>query len=92
MTTYESDIFLAFSIYAYRSHSIYLTNLSNLKQLSNKQRKLTLDTSYGTIVDYCFANHDWDLYILFNSNVLLKVDIMSILAYDQQNILVNRME
>ncbi len=85
-----SNVYIAFSIYAYRSHSIYLTSLSNMKELANEQRKLTLDSSYGTIVDYCFSSKDilindyikdskCYLYILFNSNTLLKVDIISIL-------------
>lgn len=90
---YESNIYLAFSIYAHRSHSIYLTTLENIKKLSNEQCKLTFDMSYGTIIDYCFPskdnvydNYTPDLYILFDSNIILKVDIISVLLYNEKEL------
>jgi WD40 repeat protein len=86
--SYTSNIYIAFSIYAHRFHSIYLTSLKNIKQLANQQRKVTFDISYGTIVDYCLLNDYLEnsnccLYILFNSNILIKVNIMSILLCNQ---------
>ena len=54
----NSNVYIAFSIYAHRFNSIYLTSLSNLKQLANEQRKLTFDSTYGTIIDYCFPSKD----------------------------------
>jgi len=93
----NSNIYIAFSIYSHRFHSIYLTSLSNIKQLANEQRKLTLDISYGTIIDYCFApkeslfddyieNSSCYLYILFDSNILLKVNIISILLCNDKHL------
>jgi hypothetical protein len=90
----NSDIYIAFSIYSHRFHSIYLTTLTNIKKLNNEQRKLIFDLSYGTIVDYCFPSKDvlrddyistskCYLYILFDSNILLKIDIISILLCDE---------
>ena len=54
----NSNVYIAFSIYAHRFHSIYLTSLTNLKQLDNQQRKLIFDSTYGTIIDYCFPSKD----------------------------------
>ncbi|CAF0909615.1 unnamed protein product [Adineta ricciae] len=76
-----SDVFLAFSIYADRAHSIYLTTLANLEKASNEQRKLTFNSKYGTIIDYCFSSND--LYILFDSHNLLTVNILSVLSCDK---------
>ncbi|CAF0861196.1 unnamed protein product [Adineta ricciae] len=76
-----SDVFLAFSIYADRAHSIYLTTLTNLEKTSNEQRKLTFNSTYGTIIDYCFSSND--LYILFDSHNLLTVNIPSVLSCDK---------
>lgn len=95
----NSNVYIAFSIYAHRFHSIYLTNLTNLKQLDNEQRKLIFDSTYGTIIDYCFPSKDclYDdyhenaqiyLYILFDSNVLLKIDVISILLCDETELFV----
>ena len=95
----NSNVYIAFSIYAYRSHSIYLTSLTNIKELANEQRKLTLDSGYGTIVDYCFppenilyddyqTNSKCYLYILFDSNMLIKVDIISILLRNNTELFV----
>jgi hypothetical protein len=88
VTTYNSNIYLAFSIYAYRFHSIYLTSLSNMKQLKNQQRKLTLDIAYGTIMDYCLVNYssNLDLYVLFDSNMVLKINMMSILSCNRKEL------
>jgi hypothetical protein len=83
-TSNTSDVLIALSIYGDRLHSIYLTTLSNLQKSSNEQRKLTFDSSYGTIMDYCFpSNSDCYLYILFDSNILVKVNVMSILSCDK---------
>ena len=86
VASYDSHVYIAFSTHAHRCHSIYLTSLSNMKELNNKQRQLTLDTSYGSIIDYCFPSKELllsddicYLYILFDSNTLVKVDIISIL-------------
>ena len=79
--TSTSDVFLAFSIYADRAHSIYLTTLTNLEKANNEQRKLTFDSKYGTIIDYCFSSNH--LYILFDSHNLLTVDILSVLSCDK---------
>lgn len=77
----SSDTFIALSIYAYRNHSIYLTTLSNIE----KSIKLTFDTKYGTIIDYCFLSKDspCDLYILFDSNIFLQVNILKIFSCDK---------
>jgi hypothetical protein len=94
---YNSNIYIAFSIYAHRFHSIYLTSLSNMKKLANEQRKLIFDISYGQILDYCFPSKEYlfndylktsncYLYILFDSNILLKVNINSILLCNQINL------
>jgi len=81
--TSTSDVFIALSIYAHRTDSIYLTTLSNLEKSTNESRKLTFGSNYGTIIDYCFSrNSQCDLYILFDSNTLLKVNILSILSCD----------
>ena len=84
-TSYQSNIYLAFSIYAQRFHSIYLTSLTNIEQFANEQRKLNIDISYGSIVDYYFhqKNSNLVLFILFDSNMLLKIDVISILLCDQ---------
>jgi hypothetical protein len=97
VTCCNSNIYIAFSVYDHRYHSIYLTSLSNIKQLANEQRKLTLDISYGRIIDYCFApkeylfedyitNSNCYLYILFDSNILLKINIISILLCNDKNL------
>ncbi|CAF1309699.1 unnamed protein product [Adineta steineri] len=81
ITSTTSDVFIALSIYASRTHSIYLTTLSNLKNSNNEQRKITFNSTHGTIIDYCFSSkNSTDLYILFDSNTLLKVNIISILS------------
>ena len=78
----QSDVFLALSIYASRAQSIYLTTLSNLKTNPLGQSfQLTFDSQNGTILDYCFPSilkNDCDLYILFDSNRLIRVNINSI--------------
>ncbi|CAF3763007.1 unnamed protein product [Rotaria socialis] len=90
----NSNVYIAFSTYAHQYHSIYLSSLSNMKRLNNEQRELTFDSSYGEIIDYCFpaqktSLNDYTthekcfLYVLFNSNVLVQVDIPSILSYNQ---------
>lgn len=58
---------VALSIYAHREHSIYLTNLAD-----NQTRKITFDSKYGTIIDYTFSS---DLYVLFDSNRLIKLNL-----------------
>jgi hypothetical protein len=94
-----SDIFIAFTIYAHRFHSIYLTSLLNMRELTNKQRKLVFDSSYGTIIDYCFPTKEilfndyitdskCYLFVLFDSNTLLKVDIISVLLCDETELFV----
>jgi hypothetical protein len=82
----SSDVFIALSIYAYRTHSIYLTTLLNLEKSTNEQLKLIFDSNYGAIIDYCFPSKEFpcDLYILFASNILLKVNILSILSCDKR--------
>jgi hypothetical protein len=72
------DVFIALSIYAHRNQSIYVFKLENS---IHEQRKLTFDTNYGAIIDYCFSSKD--LYILFDSNRLIQVNIQSILSSDQ---------
>ncbi|CAF3717492.1 unnamed protein product [Adineta steineri] len=95
----DSNIYIAFSIYFQRLHSIYLTTLLNMKELINEQRKLIFDSSYGTIIDYCFSSkqilHDdyitdskCYLYILFDSNTLLKIDVISILSCDKTELFI----
>ncbi len=81
----SSDLFIAFSIYAHRAHSIYLTTLSRLETSINESRRLTFDSTYGAIIDYSFPSKDFpcDLYILFASNTLLKVNVQSVLSSDQ---------
>ncbi|UJR36024.1 hypothetical protein I4U23_028763 [Adineta vaga] len=94
---FDANVYIALSIYSQRFHSIYLTNLLNIKDFTNTQRKLTFDSTYGTIVDYCFpskeirfndhvADKKCYLYVLFDSNVLLKVDILSILSTHQSEL------
>lgn len=82
-TTASPDVFIALSIYAHRNHSIYLTTLENF---SSEQRKLTFDSNYGSIIDYCFPSQGnaSDLYILFDSNRLIRVNIPSILSCDKK--------
>ncbi|CAF4575942.1 unnamed protein product [Rotaria sp. Silwood1] len=93
----NSNVYIAFSIYGHRLHSIYLTSLSNIKQLANEQRQLIFDSSYGTIIDYCFPSKETlfndytiyskcNLYVLFDSNVLLNVNIISILTSNQTSL------
>jgi len=97
-STSSPDIFIALSIYAYRSHSIYLTTLLNLENSTNEQRQLTFDSNYGTIIDYCFPSKEFpcDLYILFDNNTLLKVNIISIFScdkkefFEENNTIINR--
>ncbi|CAF2903349.1 unnamed protein product [Rotaria sp. Silwood2] len=95
----NSNVYIAFSIYAHRLHSIYLTSLSNIKQLANEQCQLIFDSSYGTIVDYCFPSKknlfdDYtiyskcNLYVVFDSNVLVNVNILSILSSNQTKLCV----
>lgn len=85
-TTTSPDVFIALSIYAHRNHSIYLTTLENF---SHNQRKLTFDSKYGSIIDYCFPsqNNASDLYILFDSNRLIRVNIPSILSCEKKEYL-----
>lgn len=83
-TCYYSNIYVAFSVFGYHYHSIYLTSVENMKQLKNEQCKLTIDMSYGIIVDYCFSSQFHDnsscyLFILFGSNVILRIDVISVL-------------
>jgi hypothetical protein len=66
------DVFIALSIYAHRNQSIYVFKLENS---IHEQRKLTFDTNYGAIIDYCFSSKE--LYILFDSNRLFHVNIQS---------------
>lgn len=82
-TTTSPDVFIALSIYAHRNHSIYLTTLENL---AHEQRKLTFDSNYGSIIDYCFPSqaNASDLYILFDSNRLLRVNLPSVLSCDKR--------
>ncbi|CAF0969234.1 unnamed protein product [Rotaria sp. Silwood1] len=90
-----TDVFIALSIYAYRAHSIYLTTLTNLEKSTNEQCKLTFHSKYGTIIDYCFSSKEsistsqCNLYILFDSNILLKINIISLFSYDKKEILEN---
>ena len=77
----SKDAFIALSIYAYRTHSIYLTTLKNLVESTNEQRKLTFDSTYGAIIDYCFSNSD--LYILFDSHTLIKVNVIAVFSSDK---------
>ncbi|CAF0977538.1 unnamed protein product [Rotaria sordida] len=92
-----TDVFIALSIYIYRTHSIYLTTLENLEKSTNKQYKLTFNSKYGTIIDYCFSSKEFistlqcNLYILFDSNILLKINIIPLLSssYDKNEILEN---
>ncbi|UJR10067.1 hypothetical protein I4U23_014289 [Adineta vaga] len=79
--TSTSDVFIAVSIYADRNHSIYLTTLTNLEKSNNEQRKLTFDSKYGTIVNYCLSLND--LYILFDNHTLFKVNTPAVLACDK---------
>ena len=82
----SSETFVALSIYSSRTHSVYLSTLSRLKEESSEQLQLTFDSQYGTIIDYRFASMDTvsesqcDLYILFDSNTLLKVNLIPILS------------
>ncbi|CAF3679410.1 unnamed protein product [Rotaria socialis] len=86
------NVFIAISIYAYRNHTIYLTKLSNLEKTTNEQCKLTFNSKYGTIIDYCFStkelisNSQCNLFILFDSNILLKLNLISIFSYDKNEI------
>ena len=95
----HSNIYIALSIYAHRLHSIYLTSLSNLRQLRNEQRKLIFDSSYGTITDYCFpleeilfndytTHSKCHLYVLFDRNILLQVDIIPIILCNKTELCV----
>lgn len=80
------NIIIALSIYIDRFHSIYLTDLENMKSLANEQRKFTFDTHYGTIVDYCLINSmsDSSLYVLFDRNLVVQVDIGLMCNYDER--------
>ncbi|CAF0832491.1 unnamed protein product [Adineta ricciae] len=84
---------LTYSIWKMDVVSSNPNTLTNLINFTNTQRKLTFDSSYGTINDYRFPpnkissnNHAGDtkfyLYILFSTNTLLKVDISSLLTCD----------
>jgi hypothetical protein len=76
------NVFIALSIYSNRTNSIYLTTLSNLEKST---KKLTFNSTSGTIMDYYFhPNSKCDLYILFDNNTLLKVNINSILSCDKK--------
>ena len=89
------DVFIVFSIYVYRIHSIYITSLSELDKSTNQQYKLTFNAKYGTIIDYCFSSKEFIsntqcyLYILFDSNLLFKINLLSILSYDKSTIFGN---
>ena len=78
------DVFIALSIYAHRNHSIYLTTLSNLENSINESRKLTFNPKSGAIIDYCFPSNKspYELYILFDNQTLLRINIRSILSCD----------
>ncbi|CAF1964008.1 unnamed protein product [Rotaria magnacalcarata] len=89
-----SNVYIVFSTYARRYHSIYLSSLSNMKQLNNEQRELIFDPIYGGIIDYCFpaqetflndytTHEKYFLYVLFNTNVLVQVDILAMLSHNQ---------
>lgn len=93
MNSNTNQVFLALSIYAYRNQTLYLTTLSNLENsTNNEQCRLTFDTKYGTIIDYCFPPKELiteskcDLYILFDSNILLKINLIQIFLYDKNHI------
>lgn len=90
----DSDVYIAFSIFADRLNSIYLTSLSNMKKFMNTQRKLIFDINYGNIIDYCFPSkeilqNDYAtevkcyLYILFDTYIVINIDILSVLASQQ---------
>ncbi|CAF0876719.1 unnamed protein product [Didymodactylos carnosus] len=84
--------FIALSLYSQRHHCIYITTLSNIKTMNNEQKKLVIDHSYGSIVDYSFSpksiliEHYYStkpkclLYVLFDTNRLLQIDIIEILT------------
>ncbi|CAF1035442.1 unnamed protein product [Didymodactylos carnosus] len=85
-----SSTFIALSLYCQRHHCIYLTTLSNLKTLNNEQKKLFIDDSYGSIIDYSFSPNSSIinsstfstkclLYVLFDTNTLIQIDIIEIL-------------
>lgn len=70
-----ADVLIALSTYTHRNHSIYLTTLANLQKPNSEVRRLTFDSKYGAIVDYCFAsNNSTDLHVLFDSDTLVKVN------------------
>jgi hypothetical protein len=76
------NVFIALSIYSNRTNSIYLTTLSNLEKST---KKLTFNSTSGTIMDYYFhPNSKCDLFVLFDNNTLLKVNINSILSCDKK--------
>ena len=85
-----SNVFIALSTYGSRVNSIYLTTFANLIQTTREgHRQLSFDLSYGTIIDYCFpsketiSNTHCDLYVLFDSHTLLRVNIIPILSSNQ---------
>ena len=88
------DVIIAFSIYADRFRSIYLSTLDNIKQLANEQRKLTFDTHYGTIVDYSFActTSSFDLYVLFDRNLVVRIDVGLVCKSKRRELLVSSEE
>jgi hypothetical protein len=85
----DADVFIAFSIYGTRTHSIYLTTLTNMKTSTNKSFEIIFDNQHGTIIDYCLTstksmlNGSCYLYVLFDSQRLLKVNMTSSLVNDQ---------
>ena len=80
------ETFVALSIYTSRAHSVYLTTVSRLTDETRVELQLTFDTHYGAIIDYRFSSTEsvsdtqCDLYVLFDSNTLLKVNLIPILA------------
>lgn len=96
----KSEVYIAFSLFGHRLYSIYLTSLSTMAKLDNEHRQLAFDSSYGTIIDYCFPsreilfndglNRKCFLYVLFSSNIFIKVDILSILSCTQLSIFVKQ--
>lgn len=82
----SSETFVALSIFTSRAHSVFLTTVSRLKDETGAELQLTFDSKYGAIIDYRFSSMEsvsesqCDLYVLFDSNTLLKVNLLPVLA------------
>lgn len=84
----STDVHIALSIHTSRNHSIYLTNLINVKTNSGPSFRLNFDSQFGNILDFAFSSNnesvDSNLYVLFDTNRLVFVNVETLTIVDEE--------